>query len=83
MSLGLFHGLPAWWKKHQAESQRKGIASSAETSDEAALENELMIPSSSPPSPVMSRDALAGSVPDTPTSAHGWDVENAVVQSTL
>ena len=30
MSLGLFHGLPTWWKKQQAERQREDTSGAAE-----------------------------------------------------
>ncbi|TLD06108.1 uncharacterized protein PgNI_08622 [Pyricularia grisea] len=36
-SLGLFHGLPSWWRKHHSELQRQIEASDASPTDQQAL----------------------------------------------
>ena len=56
--LGLYHGLPAWWKKREAEHQ-------------AEMRRQRMPQESSLMSPT-ANSALAWSVPDTPPSQQ-WE----------
>ena len=61
-SLGLFHGLPAWWRKLQADQQRQGRVS---TADEEPQDKAVAVPGGP-------NRALAGSVPDTPALQQDW-----------
>lgn len=68
-SLGLFHGLPPWWRKLQADQhQQRDVA-------EADLQRQRqgsVVGEESGDVPPGPSKALAGSVPDTPVLQQTW-----------
>jgi hypothetical protein len=69
-SLGLFHGLPPWWKKLQADQQRQQQRDSGETT---GTTDPAQGGSQRRGSGLLgSKTGLSGSVPDTSVHQQDW-----------